>query len=98
MVLPESHRGENDMNADTAHRKLAEWRISMEQHALEPQQRQMMQDSMDAIALQFRSNQPPSAEVFESELRRLEMMWAAEHPLLATIISETLRRLSAMGI
>lgn len=86
------------MNADESHRKLAEWRVSMDSHALEPQQRQMMEASMDALALQFRSNQPPSAEAFESELRRLELMWAAEHPLLATIINETLRRLAAMGI
>lgn len=86
------------MNANEGHRKLAEWRASMDAHALDPQQRQVMEESMDAMALQFRSNQPPSAEAFESELRRLEMMWAADHPLLATIITETLRRLSAMGI
>lgn len=86
------------MNANETHRKLAEWRANMDAHALDPHQRKVMEESMDALALQFRSNQPPSSEAFESELRRLEIIWAAEHPLLATIIGETLRRLSAMGI
>lgn len=90
--------GGKNMSIQEMNRKMAEWRASMDAHALEPQQRKVMEESMDAMALQFRSNQPPSAEAFESELHRLEMMWAADHPLLATIITETLRRLSAMGI
>lgn len=86
------------MSTNETYRKMAEWRASMDAHALEPQQRKVMEASMEALELQFRSHQPPSAEVFESELHRLELMWAAEHPLLATIINETLRRLSAIGI